>query len=413
VTDRCPVCDGTVNSSPPRPGPKLADPKEAGYHVGSMPRDLAVFLAMSAAACATERAAEAPPAQPVQAEAVIMRSAELARVRCLLVAPFENGSDTPLAADAATTAVLSGIDATRTKVFPIPELRGIFKDTPLDLPAGAPPSLALELGELLGADAALWGSIEGRGGEAGEMLVTIRLSLVTDHQLLFADTALVHPAPGERLEDSIRRAVFDVVQPMLTRLGDPSRKHCFDPERIKSLRRYAVGETPEAKSTQVAAAAALKSAKQAAAADAARPPAAAAPAPAQAPEAVEPRTPRQTEWAKRLAAGGRVLVEDVSFAGRSAELQRDGGLVDLAAALRAEPGLTVRIEGFVDGTADRAADVRLSTAMAQAAGKRLSDLGIVKHRIFWAGRGGESPILPNFTARGRSANRRIEAVAVR
>jgi outer membrane protein OmpA-like peptidoglycan-associated protein len=333
-----------------------------------------------------------------------MRSAELARVRCLLVAPFENGSDTPVAADAATAAVLSGIDATRTRVFPIPELRGIFKDTPLDLPAGVPPSLALELGEILGADAALWGSIEGRGKEAGEMLVTIRLSLVADHQLLFADTALVHLAPGERLEDSIRRAVFDVVQPMLTRLGDPARKHCFDPERIKSLRRFAIGETPDAKSAQAAAAA--RSAKQGAAAEAARPP-------APTPEAVEPRTPRQAEWAKRLAAGGRVLVEDVSYGGRSPELQRDTGLVDLAVALRAEPGITVRIEGFVDGTTDRAADVKLSAAMAQAAGKRLADLGIPKQRITWTGRGGESPIVPNFTARGRSANRRIEAVAVR
>ncbi len=371
-----------------------------------MPRATAALLAATAAllpACVTERAtAETPAAAPVSAEAVIMRSAELARVRCLLVAPFENGSDSPLAADAATGAVLSGIDATRTKVFPIPELRGIFKDTPLDLPQGVPPSLALELGELLGADAALWGSIEGRGKEAGEMLVTIRLSLVTDHQLLFADTALVHLQPGERLESSIRRAVFDVVQPMLTRLGDPARKHCFDSERIKSLRRYAISETPEAKSAQLAA---TKPARQAAAVEAA--------ARAPEPEAVEPRTPRQAEWAKRLAAGGRVLVEDVSFAGRTADLQRDGGLVDLAVAMRAQPTLTVRVEGFVDGTPDHAADVKLSTAMAQAAGKRLADLGIPKQRVTWAGRGGESPILPNFTARGRSANRRIEAVAVR
>jgi outer membrane protein OmpA-like peptidoglycan-associated protein len=108
-----------------------------------------------------------------------------------------------------------------------------------------------------------------------------------------------------------------------------------------------------------------------------------------------------------------VLVEDVAFAGRTAELQRDAGLADLAAALLAQPALTVRIEGFVDATSDHAADAKLSSAMAAAAGKRLAERGVLVHRITWTGRGGESPILPNFTSRGRAANRRIEAVAFR
>jgi outer membrane protein OmpA-like peptidoglycan-associated protein len=362
----------------------------------------AALLAVIAAGCATDRAADAAAAP--QGPGSMLKSAELARVRCLLVAPFENGSDAPLAAEAATGAVLSGIDGARTKVFPISDLRAIFRDTPLDLPQGLPPSLALELGELLGADAALWGSIEGRGKDGGELLVTIRLSLVADHQLLFADTALVRPGPGEKAEASVRRAALDAVGPMLARLGDPGHKRCFEPDRIRSLRRFALAETPEARA---AATAAPPTAPKVASAAPARS-AAAAP-----PPAPEPRTPRQADWAKRLAAGGRVLVDDVSFAGRSAELQRDAGLADLAGALQAQPTLTVRIEGFVDGTSDRAADAKLSTAMAQAAAKRLSELGVPKQRVTSAGRGGESPILPNFTARGRSANRRIEAVAVK
>ncbi len=391
------------------------------------------------AGCATERTAEGSLAGP--AEASVLKSAELARVRCLVVAPFENGSDAPLAAEAATGAVLSGIDPSRTRVFPIPELRGIFRDTPLDLPQGLPPSLALELAELVGADAALWGSIEGRGKDGGELLVTIRLSLSGDHQLLFADTAVVRRGVGERSENAIRRAVLEAVRPMLARLGDPGRKRCFDVERIRTLRRFALAETPEARAAQAQAAAAAPTPAPAvpASTPAATPTptststssstataipvptaplarhvavqaAKAAPAP---PSAIERRTPRQADWAKRLVAGGRVLVEEVSFSGRSAELQRDGGLVDLAVALVAEPGLTVRIEGFVDATSDRAGDAKLSNAMAQAAAKRLADHGVLKQRIMWAGRGGESPILPNFTARGRTANRRIEVVAVR
>ncbi len=404
--------------------------------LASMRRNAAALL-VAVAACATERGAEAPVAP--QGQAAVLKPAELARVRCLVVAPFENGTDVSLAAEAATGAVLSGIDPARTRVFPIPELRGIFHDTPLDLPQGLPPSLALELAELVGADAALWGSIEGRGKEGGELLVTIRLSLVADHQLLFADTAIVRPGPTDKTETAIRRSVLGTVRPMLARLGDPGRKRCFDAERIRSLRRFALAETPEAKARQAAVSAAAATststststatptptatstptvtaiAASTSAAPKAAPKASAkgAPSPSVAAAIADARTPRQSDWAKRLAAGGRVLVEDVSFSGRSAELHRDGGIGDLAAALLSDPSLTIRIEGFVDATSDRSADVRLSTAMAQAAAKRLADRGVQKQRITWSGRGGESPILPNFTARGRTANRRIEAVAVR
>jgi outer membrane protein OmpA-like peptidoglycan-associated protein len=407
-----------------------------------MRRAAAAISLLIATACATGHSAESPVSP--QGQGTVLRSAELARVRCLVVAPFENGSDAPLAAEAATGAVLSGIDPARTRVFPIPELRGIFHDTPLDLPQGLPPSLALELAELVGADAALWGSVEGRAKDGGELLVTIRLSLVGDHQLLFADTASLTVGPVEKTETSVRKAVLLAVRPMLARLGDPGRKRCFDVERIRTLRRFALAETPEAKavqaqlqaagatasstptptatstSTSTSAAAAVVAASAPAASAAPAKPAAAtpsktpatAPAPAAPAAAAEPRNPRQTDWAKRLTAGGRVLVEDVSFAGRTADLQRDGGLADLAGALLAQPSLTVRVEGFVDATADRAADAKLSAAMAQAAAKRLADRGVPKQRVTSAGRGGENPILPNFTSRGRTANRRIEAVAV-
>jgi flagellar motor protein MotB len=51
-------------------------------------------------------------------------------------------------------------------------------------------------------------------------------------------------------------------------------------------------------------------------------------------------------------------------------------------------------------------------AMAQAAGQRLVILGVNRERVSWAGRGGERPLLPNFTARGRAANRRLEVVVL-
>lgn len=369
-------------------------------------------LLAAALGCATERAPVdilPPPAGPGS----VMRAAELARVRCLLVAPFENGSDAPLAAEAATRALLSGIDPARTRVFPVPELRALFRDTPLELPQGIPPSLALELAELVGADAALWGSVEGRWQDdtTPELLVTLRVSLVDARTLLFAETVRVGLVPGVSPEPAVRRAVLATARPMLARLGDPGRKRCFDAERSHTLRRFALAEETPAKASAAPAPAPPAPIVQAAAPQIPPPPSPPATAPApQAPPA--PRTPRQAEWSKKLADGGRVIVSDLVFNGRTASIQRDGGLADLAAVLALRPDLGIRIEGFVDTTSDRAGDQRLSSAMAQAAGKRLIQLGVQKQRLRWTGRGGASPVLPNFTARGRAANRRIEVVPV-
>ncbi len=382
---------------------------------------IATVLCLAAAGCATERAALAPPpANPEAGE--VLRAAELARVRCLLVAPFENTSNASGAADTATGALLSGIDPARTRVFPVPELRALFRDTALELPQGIAPSLALELAEIIGADAALYGSVEGRSQDASaELLVTMRLTLTGERKLLFAYTAVVKRAPGERPETAVRRAVLETSRPMLARLGDFGRKRCFDPERKSRLRKLALDAKCAAptvaleKATSSPAPAAPPEPQPVAPPAATSAPtasaAAATPAPPKASE--PPRSPRQAEWVKRIAAGDRFLVDDVSFAGRTAELQRDRGLQDLAAALQAHPTVKVRLEGFVDATSDRPGDARISLAMAKAATERIASMGVARHRLAFAGRGGENPILPNFTARGRTANRRIEVVVLR
>jgi outer membrane protein OmpA-like peptidoglycan-associated protein len=363
-------------------------------------RRSAAALLLAAAGCVTERAAELPAAP--SGPGAILHSAELARVRCLVVAPFENGSDAPLAAETATGALLAGVDPGRTRVFPVTELRALFKDTPLELPQGIPASLALELAELLGADAALWGSVAGRSKDGGELLVTLRLALAGDHRILFADTAVVKVPPNVRSDGAVRRAVLRAARPMLARLGDPVRKRCFDAERTRALRKLALAEAAETRAVARVPAAPV-----------AQPPAVQPASMASVAPSAVPLTPRQAEWATRLAGGGRLLLDGVQFAGRSSALLRDGGLADLKAALLARPAVRIRVEAFVDATSNRAADAKLSAAMAEAAGRRLVELGVPRPRLAWAGRGGESPILPNFTARGRAANRRVEVVVVR
>ncbi|HSN14457.1 MAG TPA: OmpA family protein [Anaeromyxobacteraceae bacterium] len=391
-------------------------------------RRLFTILLVAAAACVVRRG-EVPPVPAKPGAGEVLRAAELARVRCLLVAPFENTSNSPSAADAATGALMSGVDPSRTRVFPVPELRALFRDTAVELPQGIAPSLALELAELLGADAVLYGSVDGRSqGTSSQMLVTLRLTLAGDRGLIFARTAVVRSAPGERSDTAVRRAVLSAARPMLALLGDGVRKRCFDPERLRKLHKIAEDNTPaapvpgaagpERPAPAVAAAAPAQAAGPSEAARAAPAPTTTStvtftpqPAPGKADEPAGP--PKDAPPVKRFQGGERFVVEDVAFAGRTSRLQRDQGLKNLATALRSQPAVKVRLEGFVDATSNRSADAKLSVAMARSAAARLSALGVGRQRVAFAGRGGESPILPNFTVRGRAANRRIEVLVLR
>jgi hypothetical protein len=117
-------------------------------------------------------------------------------------------------------------------------------------------------------------------------------------------------------------------------------------------------------------------------------------------------------WMERLYPGGRFVVTGVTFEGRGGSLVAADGLSDLAAALREVPGVRVRVEAFVDASDDPGGDTRVSEGMAREVADRLAALGVPRARISWAGRGGESPILPNSSARARETNRRIEVVVL-
>lgn len=339
------------------------------------------------AACAGSRPApgEAP------AGVTLLRPAELARVRCLLLAPVESATDAPLAAAAATRALEGSVDPARTQVLPVSELRAMLADTPLELAEGVTGGTALELAELLGADGALYGAVEGRSrGRDPGLSVTLRLMLVPSRELVFAGSAPITAAPGEPLEAAVRRSVVDLARGALDRLGAEGARTCFDKGRREALHAAAV-------TLWMVPALAPRPARET--------PRAAA--------AADPRTARQRGWARRLAERGKVVLEEVAFAGRTAELAREVGLADLAVVMAESPALTVRLSGYVDASGDPAADARLSLAMAQSAARRLVELGVEAGRVGVAGRGGESPLVPNFTSRGRAANRRIEASSPR
>ena len=371
---------------------------------------LSTLLVALLAACVGPRPLPSPAV--VSAELGIFRAAELARVRCLVVAPFENASNAPLAAEAATAALLSGVAASGSRVFPIKELRALFEDTPVELPEGIPPGLAMELAQLVGADAAIYGTVEGmEGGAAPGLVVSVRLALSPRRELLYATTFAVSPFPGEPVEGAVRRKLSAATQEMFLRLGGNRGGSCFARGRLESLRSLALAEVaPKAPPAPPPAPCPAPPPAPEVAAAPPEPPRAAPPAPPPPPAAF---SQRQKEWAQQLGDRARFIVDEVSFAGRTPLLQRDSGLADLAIAILATPGIQVRLEGFVDATHDAPVDAHLSLRMAKAAADRLAELGVPPGRLQVGGRGSENPRLPNFTARGRAANRRIEAVGLK
>jgi outer membrane protein OmpA-like peptidoglycan-associated protein len=343
----------------------------------------AVALALLAA-CATT-APSPPPESPLPAGL----ATRLARVRCLLVAPLENASDEPLLAEAATGALAGALDWERVRIFPIGELRALFEKTPLELPEGVSESVALELGDLLGADAVLYGTIAGRARSASrEVTVTVRLASAGGHETLFLRSVHVVPERDEPLVEASRRAALEAAATILEQLGSPGPLTCFEKARLDNVRALARRQSPghgPALSPPTASSAAAR-----------RP----------------SLSRRQETWATKLAARQRFVVEDVAFAGRAPLLEKQAGLSDLALALAATPGARVRIEGFVDAGASEKEDLRVSMELARTAGRRLVELGVPRDRVTWAGRGREDPLTPSFTARGRLSNRRVEVVVL-
>jgi len=361
-----------------------------GYHRGVMHLSRAL-LALAALAAPPLAHAAPPPAGTTERRAV----------RCLLVAPLENASDLPEAAAAANQALVSFAGADRERLLSEADLRSVFEGTSLELASGVPPSLAIELGDVLGADGVLYGAVEGRSRSTRPTLtVTLRLSLTGSRDLLMLATAPVVPQGAERPLVAVRRAAAQAGREAMALLGGPLPPHgCFDPDRLWLMRQAAL--RGGARGSPPAASVPPPSATDASATPRL--------APASSPP---PATARQAEWAWRLGARERFAVDGVAFEGRSARMARDAGLEDLAGAIRASPAVRVRIEGFVDSSSRPDEDARLSLAMAEAAGERLVELGVPRERLSWTGRGGDAPLLPNFTARGRAGNRRVEVVAL-
>lgn len=82
-------------------------------------------------------------------------------------------------------------------------------------------------------------------------------------------------------------------------------------------------------------------------------------------------------------------------------------LANMAAILKAYPGVKIRIGGYTDNTGDPAANLKLSQDRADSVMAELVKLGIDPSRMTAKGYGDADPIADNSTEEGRQKNRRI------
>ena len=105
-------------------------------------------------------------------------------------------------------------------------------------------------------------------------------------------------------------------------------------------------------------------------------------------------------------------LEGVNFATNSAQLTGEAvtKLEQAVELLRANPTMTVRVEGHTDSRGAASYNQQLSQRRAESVVSHLVSRGISRNRMDPVGRGEDSPIASNETSQGRARNRRVEFV---
>lgn len=109
--------------------------------------------------------------------------------------------------------------------------------------------------------------------------------------------------------------------------------------------------------------------------------------------------------------GSIVLLEDVNFKRGTAELEgetTETSLSDLAAFLKENPQIKIRINGHTDNVGDPGLNKELSLERAGSVRNFLIEQGVDFESLRISGWGGTRPIASNATEAGRAKNRRVE-----
>ena len=131
----------------------------------------------------------------------------------------------------------------------------------------------------------------------------------------------------------------------------------------------------------------------------------------------------QTLYREAAELGGQLTDEGILLSLAGDELQFASGTATLPEAerpsldrvaelLKAQPALTIRIEGHTDSSGSAEINQELSLARAQAVMDALIERGVPASRVSAEGLGAARPIADNDTEQGRRENRRVEVYAI-
>jgi outer membrane protein OmpA-like peptidoglycan-associated protein len=118
-----------------------------------------------------------------------------------------------------------------------------------------------------------------------------------------------------------------------------------------------------------------------------------------------------TQMASALDADGAVNLYGIYFDTDQAFVRPESGatLTEVANLLKAQPGLRVEVGGHTDNTGEKAHNMELSKARAEAVVAALvSQHGIDPKRLVAKGYGASKPVADNDSTAGKAKNRRVE-----
>jgi len=118
----------------------------------------------------------------------------------------------------------------------------------------------------------------------------------------------------------------------------------------------------------------------------------------------------------KAESGNIVLLDNVNFKRGTAELEGEdtmASLAELAAFLKENPGIHLRIHGHTDNAGDPGLNKALSLERAGAVRDFLVGEGVPFESLRISGWGGTKPFASNATEVGRAKNRRVELEVVR
>jgi OmpA-OmpF porin, OOP family len=102
----------------------------------------------------------------------------------------------------------------------------------------------------------------------------------------------------------------------------------------------------------------------------------------------------------------------INFDTGKADLKQDGiaTVKEIAAMMKANPGLKLSVEGHTDNAGDAASNKKLSEARAKSVTSAIVAGGVDASRLGAVGFGQERPVADNRSEEGRAKNRRVELV---